>query len=156
MNRGTPSRRDKYVTLAAMSPPGVARGRFVGGQQSGLAGCKSPPLFRRGASCCTSQGQHQGERWGASPRPSAPSYLPTYLAPPESRSPRMRSLRCTGVWPSLARSAAVRSRAWTWAVAWPAPSGVCSRCVSAWSICARCTTVLTVRIVKGRRSRWPS
>ena len=47
---GTPSRRDKHVTLAAISPPGVAQGRFVGGHQSGLAGCKSPPLFKRRAS----------------------------------------------------------------------------------------------------------
>ena len=44
---GTPSRRDKHVTLTAISPPGVARGRFVGGHQSGLAGCKPPPLFVR-------------------------------------------------------------------------------------------------------------
>ena len=42
---GTPSRRDKHVTLAAISPPCVARGRFVGGHQSGLAGCKSPKSF---------------------------------------------------------------------------------------------------------------
>ena len=41
------------------------------------------------------------------------------MATPESRSFRTRSLRCTGVWPSQARSArrlvapAVRSRAWT-------------------------------------------
>ena len=76
---GTPSRRDKYVTLAAISPPGVARGRFVGGQQSGLAGSKPPPLFTREASSCSSQGRRQGEPWGASPRPSAPTYLPTYL-----------------------------------------------------------------------------
>ena len=74
---GTPSRRDKHVTPAAISPPGVARGRFVGGQQSGLAGCKPPPLFTRGASSCSSQGRHQGEPRGASPRPSAPTYLPT-------------------------------------------------------------------------------
>ena len=73
---GTPSRRDKYVTLAAISPPGVARGRFVGGQQSGLAGSKPPPLFTREASSCSSQGRRQGEPWGASPRPSAPTYLP--------------------------------------------------------------------------------
>ena len=73
---GTPSRRDKHVTLAAISPPGVARGRFVGGQQSGLAGCKPPPLFTRGASSCSSQGRRQGEPWGASPRPSASTYLP--------------------------------------------------------------------------------
>ena len=73
---GTPSRRDKHVTLAAISPPGVARGRFVGGQQSGLAGSKLPPLFRRGASSCSSQGRRQGEPWGASPRPNAPTYLP--------------------------------------------------------------------------------
>ena len=76
---GTPSRRDKQVTLAAISPPGVARGRFVGGQQSGLAGCKPPPLFTRGASSCSSQGRRQGEPWGASPRPSAPTYLPTLV-----------------------------------------------------------------------------
>ena len=72
---GTPSRRDKHVTLAAISPPGVARGRFVGGQQSGLAGSKPPPLFTREASSCSSQGRRQGEPWGASPRPSAPTYL---------------------------------------------------------------------------------
>ena len=46
---GTPSRRDKHVTLAEISPPGVAQGRFVGGQQSGLAACKPPPLFVTGA-----------------------------------------------------------------------------------------------------------
>ena len=73
---GPPSWRDKHATLAAISPPGVARGRFVGGQQSGLAGCKPPPLFTRGASSCSSQGRRQGEPWGASPRPSAPTYLP--------------------------------------------------------------------------------
>ena len=75
---GTPSRRDKRVGLAAISPPGVARGGFVGGQQSGLAGSKPPPLFTRGASSCSSQGQRQGEQWGASPGPSAPTYLPTF------------------------------------------------------------------------------
>ena len=82
---GTPSRRDKHVTLAAISPPGVARGRFIGGQQSGLAGCKPPPLFTRGASSCSSQGRRQGEPRGASPRPSAPTYLPL-LVPPGERS----------------------------------------------------------------------
>ena len=51
---GPPSRHDKYVTLAAISPPGVARGCFVGGHQSGLEGCKSPPLFKREASSCSS------------------------------------------------------------------------------------------------------
>ena len=77
---GTPSRRDKHITLEAISPPGVAQGRFVGGNQSGLAGCKPPPLFMRGASSCSSQGRRQGELWGASPRPSAPTYLPTWAA----------------------------------------------------------------------------
>ena len=47
---GTPPQRYKYLTLAAISPPGVARGRLVGGHRSGLAGCKPPPLFTRGAS----------------------------------------------------------------------------------------------------------
>ena len=73
---GTPSRRDKHVTLAAISPPGVARGRFVGGHQPGLAGCKSPPLFKHGASSGSSQRQRQREPRGGSPRPSAPTYLP--------------------------------------------------------------------------------
>ena len=65
---GTLSRRDKHITLAAISRPAVARGRFVGGHQSGLAGCKQPPLLMRGASSCSSQGRRQGEPWGASPR----------------------------------------------------------------------------------------
>ena len=52
---GTPCLHDKYVTLAAISPPGVALSRFARGHQSGLAGCKSPPLFKRRASCCSSQ-----------------------------------------------------------------------------------------------------
>ena len=59
---GTPSRRDKSVTLARISPPGFARGRLVGGHQSGLAGCKLPSLFKRGASSCSSQRQRQRER----------------------------------------------------------------------------------------------
>ena len=76
---GRPFRRDRHVTPAAISPPGVARGRFVGGQQSSLAGSKPPPLFTRGASSCSSQGRRQGEPRGASPRPSAPTYLPTSM-----------------------------------------------------------------------------
>ena len=51
--------------------------RFVGGQQSGLAGCKLPPLFKRGAPSCLSRRQRQRDPWGASPPPSAPTYLPT-------------------------------------------------------------------------------
>ena len=74
---GTPSRRDKHITLAASSPPGVARGRFVGGHQSGLAVRKPPPLFQRGAPSCSSQRRRQRKPWGASPRPSTPTYLPT-------------------------------------------------------------------------------
>ena len=49
---GTPSKHDKCVTPAAISPPGAARRRFVVGHQSGLARCKPPPLFARGASSC--------------------------------------------------------------------------------------------------------
>ena len=58
---GTPSRGEKHVTSAAISHPGVALGPFVVGQRSGLAGIKPPPLFMRGASCCSSQGRRQGE-----------------------------------------------------------------------------------------------
>ena len=71
----TASRRDMYVTLAAISPPGDAQGRFVWGLQSGLVGCKSPPLFKRGACSCSSQQQRQREPGGASPRASAPTYI---------------------------------------------------------------------------------
>ena len=79
---GTLSWRDKQVTLAAISPHGSARGCFVGGHQSGLAGSKPPPLYKRGASSCSSQRQRQRDPWGASPRPSAPTYLPTWCFPP--------------------------------------------------------------------------
>ena len=72
-----PSRRGKHVTLAAISPPGVSRGRFVRDHQSGLAGCQPPPLFMHGASSCSSQGRRQGEPQGAShDRVHLPTYLP--------------------------------------------------------------------------------
>ena len=77
---GISSRHDKHVTPAAISPPSVAWGRFVGGHQSVLAGCKSPLIFKRGASSCSSQRQRQRNPKGASPRPSAPTYLPTCVA----------------------------------------------------------------------------
>ena len=72
----TPCRQDKYVTLAVISPPGVARGRFVGGDKSGLVVCKLPPLFKRGASDCSSQRQRQHTH-GAPPHNEV--HLPTYL-----------------------------------------------------------------------------
>ena len=56
-HRGTPSQGDKYVTPAVISSPGAAQGRFVGSHQSGVAGCKPPPLFKRGASSCSSKRQ---------------------------------------------------------------------------------------------------
>ena len=100
---GPPSRRDKHVTLAAISPPGVARGRFVGGQKSGLAGCKPPPLFTRGASSCSSQGRRQGEPWGPSPRPSAPAYLPRpCLCRGQQQAPFLASSTCPRQPPSRA------------------------------------------------------
>ena len=75
---GTLSRRDKHVTPAAISPPSVARGRFVGGQQSGLAGCKPPPLFKRGASSCSSQARRQGGTMGRLSTTEC-TYLPTFV-----------------------------------------------------------------------------
>ena len=76
---------------------------------------------------------------------------------PESRSVRMRSLRCTSVWPSLARrarwlvAAAVRSWTWTKAVAWAAPRAVWPRCVHAFPNCARWATAASICMVGGRR-----
>ena len=42
--------------------------------------CVPPPLFTCGAFSCSWQGRRKGEPWGASPRSSAPTYLPTYLS----------------------------------------------------------------------------
>ena len=57
---GTPSRRDECVMLAAISPPGASRGRFVGAHQPGPAGVKRHPLIKRGASSCSSQHNASG------------------------------------------------------------------------------------------------
>ena len=91
---GPPSRHDKQSRWRPSAPPVVPRAALLGATSQDLARCKSPPLFKRGTSSCTSQGQRQGEPWGASPRPSAPTYLPRSF-----RSPRVSpSLsRCT-VW----------------------------------------------------------
>ena len=74
-----PSRREQYVTLAAISPPGVARGRFVAGHKSGSAGCKSPPLFKRGASSYSSQRQRQNHGAPLHDRVHLPTYLPHFV-----------------------------------------------------------------------------
>ena len=84
---GTPSRRGTFLTLAATSPPGVARGRFVGGHQSGLAGCKPPPLFKRKASSCTVTRAMLGGTMGRLSTTEC-TYLPTFcnLVPPSKRT----------------------------------------------------------------------
>ena len=135
---GTPSGRDKQVTLVAISPPGVARGRFVGGQQSGLAGCKPPPVFTRGASSCLSQGRRQGEPWGASPQQSAPTYLPTSASPDGRR-------RCP--W---ARSRGSRMRAYSRGL-----SGLpCRTPRSMWTGClSKCAVAMRSLAVVWRKSR---
>ena len=74
---GTPSRRDKHVTLAAISPPGVARGRFVGGHQSGVAGCKLPPLQARSLILFGTAATPAGTMGRLSTTEC--TYLPTYL-----------------------------------------------------------------------------
>ena len=61
---GTPSRRDTFVTVAAISLPGVVRGRSAGGHQSGTAGFKPPPLFMRKTSSCTVTGAMPGGAMG--------------------------------------------------------------------------------------------
>ena len=52
-HKGTASWLGAFLMQAATSPPGVARGGFVGGHQSGLASCKRRPLVKRRASSCT-------------------------------------------------------------------------------------------------------
>ena len=89
--KGTISQRDKYPTLAAISPPGVARRRFVGGHRSGLAWSKSHPLFKRGPSSRPSQGRRQGDTGRASPRASAPIFLPL-LGGPGSQTLEQRGM----------------------------------------------------------------
>ena len=77
-HRGTPSQRDKFVTLAAISPPSSARGCFVGGRQSGLAGCKPPtPLHARSLLLYVTAATPEGTLERLSRTES--TYLPTYL-----------------------------------------------------------------------------
>ena len=59
----TPSWHDTSVRLAAISPPGVAQGRFFGSHQSGLAECKPSRLFMHRAPSCSVTGDacHQKE-----------------------------------------------------------------------------------------------
>ena len=73
---GTPSRRDKHVSLAAISPPGVAQGRFAGGHQSGLPGVSRLPSS-------SAEPVPVGHSGNASGNHGAPLHdrvhLPTYL-----------------------------------------------------------------------------
>ena len=78
---GTPSRRGKHVTLAAISPPGAARGRFVQGHQSSLPGCQSPPLFMRELLLVRHSGNASGNKGRLSTTEC--TYLPTYHSPDE-------------------------------------------------------------------------
>ena len=64
------------VGLDASSWQGSSGMHFVSDFVCTLCYSKSPPLFKRGASSCSSQRQRQREPRGASPRPSAPTYLP--------------------------------------------------------------------------------
>ena len=75
-HRGTPFWRDRHVTLAAISRPGVAQGRFVGSHQSGPAGCKPPPLFNRQPLPVRHSGNASGNH-GAPLHDRV--HLPTYL-----------------------------------------------------------------------------
>ena len=53
---GTSSWRDKHVTLAAISPPGAARGRFVGGD------ARQATPARKGARCEAGAGSTRPHR----------------------------------------------------------------------------------------------
>ena len=64
---GTPSRRDKCGTPAAISPAGAVQGIFAGGHHSGLAGCKLAPLLKGAPLPVRHRGDAWGEPWGASP-----------------------------------------------------------------------------------------
>ena len=94
-HKGTPSRRDKHVTLPAISPPGVTRGRFVGGHRSGLAGCKPPPPFlHHGLFLFVTAATPAGTMGRLSTTEC--TYLPTYL-------PRARGHETRGRWDRLMR-----------------------------------------------------
>ena len=73
---GTPSRCDTFVTLAAISSPGVPQGRCFGGHQSGLAGCKPPSLFMAEAFPCTVAAATPGGTMGRLSTTDC-TYLPT-------------------------------------------------------------------------------
>ena len=94
---GPPSQPDRLIMLAAIRPLSVARGRFVGGCQFSLAGCKPSPVFMCGAPSCTVTLQRQGEPGGASPQQSAPIYLPTFKQDAACRSLRNHLHNCLQV-----------------------------------------------------------
>ena len=145
------------------APPPVARGRFVGDQQSGLAGCKPPPLFTRGASSCSSQGRRQGEPWGASPRPSAPTYLPWRVLLPAAVLCAVYVLGCCVLPPLPSPRCAVLCCAvvvwctcvvlFVWSVPFLAPGALlrsCVLCCFLWcsAVCC-CAALLSVWCAEG-------
>ena len=69
-----PARQARHA--GGNEPSRCCRGLLGLGPPVRSRGCKPPPLFMREASSCPSQARRQGEPWGASPRPSAPTYLP--------------------------------------------------------------------------------
>ena len=86
---GTLSGRDKHVTLAAISPPGVARARFVWGHQSGLADVSRLPS----SSAEPPPVRHSGNasRKHGAPLHDRVHHLATYLGRLTDRLPRRTS-----------------------------------------------------------------
>ena len=79
---GAPSRSSMSLMLVATSPPSDSQGQFAWGHQSGLAGCKLPPLSKRRAFYFTVTGAMLGGNMGRLSMTECTylrTYLPTYL-----------------------------------------------------------------------------
>ena len=155
--RGRAQARGNTLLARQASHAGGDQGRFVGGQQSVLAGCKPPPLFMHGPSSCSSHGRHQWEPWGASPRPTAPIYLPTscssvctlgllcfvcgilgHLAPVYRCARSVRSVPYAVSWATWLLFTGVLARCVVLRVRCPGSRGSCSPVCSPGVLCCVC------------------
>ena len=96
-------------------PPGVTglsrwrqsalRARFVGGHQSGLAGCKPPPVFMRRAFSCTVTGATPGGTMGRLST-SESIYLPTLMH-------QLYAMKTTRIFAQL-QNRRIKGLVWVW------------------------------------------
>ena len=75
---GIPAWRDTFLMLLTVSPPSVFGGLVIGSHQSGRAGGKPRPVFKRKNVSCTVTGAMRGGTMGHLCTTQC-IYLPTYV-----------------------------------------------------------------------------